>query len=475
MLHFPSSPEDISKAHQRLYFDDMLEFAVQMQEKEMPTGKPVVQINTAVLTGRIISELPYQLTNDQSQVINEIYGKLSEGNKLNALIQGDVACGKTITAFLLMFIAVENGYQSLIMAPTNVLATQHYGDLKEMGEKYGKTVVFLNSTLSTKERKVVLEQIANGEADLIVSTHSAIFQVEYYKLGLVVIDEEHKFGVETREKIRDKTIYDIPFITMSATPIPRTLASTIYGNVTKIFTIASMPSGRKPVNTIAHTGDGIPDILTTELQNGRQAYVVCPLIEVAQEDSLMSACKSVEETLEFYQTYYQACENIHIEALTGKTSKEETERILQDFKDNKIQILISTTVIEVGVNNPNATVIILQNAERYGLTSMHQLRGRVRRGSYEPYCVLCCKDGRDNERINIMCQTDNGFEIAEADLQMRKAGDLVGLKQSGANKTLDLILQYPVMYGEVKKIARQMLLEDDYIEFLQYMKELRCG
>ena len=470
-LHFPISPESAMRAQQRFDFDDMLEFAIKMKQKEIPSGFPMIDFKTSELTSKIIEDLPYTLTNDQRIVVESLYAKIRKKEKVNALIQGDVSCGKTITAFLLMFLASENGYQSIIMAPTNVLASQHYSDLEEMGLKWGKKVVFLKSGMKVGDKREVKRMIKEGEADFIVATHSAIYDVDYANLGLVVIDEEHKFGVETREKLKEKSAYEIPFITMSATPIPRTLATAIYGNSTDIFTIESMPSGRKPVKTIVDTSNRIPALLTEQLKQGRQAYVVCPLIEKAEEDSIMSKCISVDETLSTYQAFYTR-QGIIVEALTGKTSKEETERILKDFKENKIQVLISTTVIEVGVNNPNATVIVLQNAERYGLTSMHQLRGRVRRGSYDPYYILCCEQGTENKRVNMMCQTDNGFKIAEADLEMRKCGDLIGVKQSGANKVIDLILKYPKMYEIIKEIGNEMIKEDNTAKFIDYMENI---
>lgn len=469
-LHFPKNEIDIMKAKQRLIFDDMLAFSLGMKEKERSNGKPFVHFNKTSETFKIISDLPYKLTDDQFNTISDIYNEIGKNGRLSALIQGDVSCGKTITAMLLMFIAAENGYQSLLMAPTIVLASQHYEDMKQLCEKYNKKVVFLKTGLKESEKNEIYKQIKDGTVDFIISTHSGVSDaIEYNNLGLAVIDEEHKFGVATREKVKEKSAYDLPFITMSATPIPRSLASIIFGDLMKIYAIKSMPAGRKPVTTFCHTTSDVPEILKKELEKGRQGYIVCPLIEEAEKDSLMEQCMSVEET---YEKYKKELPEYNIEILTGKTADDEVLRILKDFKDNKIQVLISTTVIEVGVNNPNATVMILQNAERYGISTIHQLRGRVKRGYYEGYCVLVSKQGTVNERLNVICQTEDGFKIAEEDLRLRKSGNLLGVEQSGKNKTIELIETYPDFYQKVKSFADIMVQKGYDKQFLQYMSDL---
>lgn len=358
------------------------------------------------------------------------------------------------------------------MAPTVVLASQHYDELTKLLEGTGLTCAFLNGSLKKKEKDSILSKLASGEINIAVGTHSLTEDsVVFQNLGLIVIDEEQRFGVEKREKMRTKAICNPVYVSMSATPIPRTMASIIYGKNVGLFTIQSMPNGRKPVKTMHMKDQAIPGILVRELLAGRQAYVICPLIEENANSELMTDCLSVMETKDHYDRLLHNF-GFRSEVLTGKMSEKEMLVVLDDFKNNKIQILISTTVVEVGVNNPNATVIVIQNAERFGLSSLHQLRGRVRRGSYEPYCILQSKDA-NNERIAAMCQTDNGFELSKLDLQIRKTGDILGTIQSGSNRYIELMQNYPNSYKYAEKLAEELDERGELDQFLKTMDEIK--
>ena len=356
----------------------------------------------------------------------------------------------------------ESGYQSVLMAPTKVLAEQHYADLCKLceGSIFEGLIVYLSSGMKAKERREKLEKIANGDALLIVGTHSVLSEaIKYWTLGLVVVDEEHKFGVVQREQLAESAEQGVHMITMSATPIPRSLASVLYGANKDIFTISQLPSGRKPVITnIVEDDNKILDFVKSQIKQGRQAYIVCPLID--NETSVDA--KSVEDEIKDIELAFANESEINIASVTGKTKTEDAERILNDFKNNKIQILISTTVIEVGVNVPNATVMVIRDAQRFGLSQLHQLRGRVGRGNYQSYCILSSHE-KDNSRLNVMCETNDGFKIAEADLKNRGTGDLLGTLQSGQNRYVELALLYPKFYEKVKRKVQYLISQKNIL------------
>ena len=473
MIRYPVTPEALKYAMQYFMLEDMLYFAghLNRRNKNIP-GKANPLMPKKDIQQKIISGLPYTLTEGQNDVVNTLANKMAAGENVNALIQGDVSCGKTITAFLLLIQAAENGFQAAIMAPTVVLASQHYDELTKLLEGTSLTCAFLNGSLKKKEKDSILDKLASGEINIVVGTHSLTEDsVVFQNLGLIVIDEEQRFGVEKREKMRTKAICNPVYVSMSATPIPRTMASIIYGKNVDLFTIQSMPNGRKPVKTMYMKDQAIPGILVRELLAGRQAYVICPLIEENTNSELMADCLSVMETKDHYDRLLYNF-GFHSEVLTGKMSEKEMLAVLDDFKNNKIQILISTTVVEVGVNNPNATVIVIQNAERFGLSSLHQLRGRVRRGSYVPYCILQSKDA-NNERIAAMCQTDNGFELSKLDLQIRKTGDILGTVQSGSNRYIELMQNYPNSYKYAEKLVEELDERGELDQFLKTMDEIK--
>lgn len=466
-LHFPVSMGQVEKARDRLVFDDLLFFAMgnELVARDATIKSPF-NIKTCELMPKVWENLPFQLTDDQARAIVDMLGDLGHGQRLNALVQGDVGCGKSIVAFLMMIAFAENGYQAAIMAPTQVLAQQHWEDLKALVEPYGFTVAYLSAGRKASELKKEKARIADGSAQLIVGTRSILSaDVTYKNLALAIIDEEHRFGVAQREGVREKAAAGIHIITMSATPIPRSLAQVMYGNAVQLHTIRSMPSGRRPVATGVQ-----PDrertykfLLGQTLKHHHQAYVVCPMIDPSEK---VEGVLSVEEVSEQYRNALEP-HGVRIATLTGRDKKTYTEETIQNFKNGDIDILIATSVIEVGVNVPNATAMVITNAERFGLSSLHQLRGRVGRSNLQSYCILESYSRSDKSlaRLNALCQTTDGFKIAEADLAIRGAGDILGLKQSGENHYMELMLAYPERYSIAQDEARAILDNEKYRSF----------
>lgn len=452
-MHKPSSVEQIKRAKYRLNMDDLLYFALQLEEKNrnLPAGS-VYGIHSLATTMKIIENLPFQLTKDQKSAYEELVNRIRSGKRLNALIQGDVGCGKTILAFLLMFVMADNGFQSVLLAPTQVLASQHYNELKEMAAPYDIDVVYIANGLKKKEREAILKSIEDGSALMIVGTHSVLSkEVKFHDLGLSITDEEHRFGVLQREEITTKAKAGMHTVTMSATPIPRSLSDVLL-STTEVFNIQSMPNGRKPIQTaICASQNTIFQFIKKEIEKGHQAYVVCPLIEDKQ--GAMEGILSVEQT---YAEYTDAFGKGAVAVLNGKMKEDETENVIQSFKNGEIKILVSTTVVEVGVNVPNATVIVINNAERFGLASLHQLRGRVGRGNSPGYCILNSVH-KDNKRLIALCKYKNGFQIAGADYALRGSGNILGTEQSGSNYYVELSMRYPDLFSELQKYAKKYM------------------
>ena len=452
-MHKPSSVEGVKKAKYRLNIDDLLYFALQLEEKKrnLPAGS-VYGIHSLAITTKIIKNLPFQLTKDQKSAYEELVNRIRSGKRLNALIQGDVGCGKTILAFLLMFVMADNGFQSVLLAPTQVLASQHYNELKEMAAQYNIDVVYIANGLKKKEREAILKSIEDGSALMIVGTHSVLSkEVKFHDLGLSITDEEHRFGVLQREEITTKAKAGMHTVTMSATPIPRSLSDVLL-STTEVFNIQSMPNGRKPIQTaICASQNTIFQFIKKEIEKGHQAYVVCPLIEDKQ--GAMEGILSVEQT---YTEYANVFGKNAVAVLNGKMKEDETEKVIQSFKNGEIKILVSTTVVEVGVNVPNATVIVINNAERFGLASLHQLRGRVGRGNSLGYCILNSVH-KNNKRLLALCKYKNGFQIAEADYALRGCGNILGTEQSGSNYYVELSMRYPDLFSELQKYAKKYM------------------
>ena len=452
-MHKPSSVEGVKKAKYRLNMDDLLYFALQLEEKNrnLPAGS-AYGIHSLAITTKIIENLPFQLTKDQKSAYEELVNRIRSGKRLNALIQGDVGCGKTILAFLLMFVMADNGFQSVLLAPTQVLASQHYNELKEMAAPYDIDVVYIANGLKKKEREAILKSIEDGSALMIVGTHSVLSkEVKFHDLGLSITDEEHRFGVLQREEITTKAKAGMHTVTMSATPIPRSLSDVLL-STTEVFNIQSMPNGRKPIQTaICASQNTIFQFIKKEIEKGHQAYVVCPLIEDKQ--GVMEGILSVEQT---YTEYANIFGKNAVAVLNGKMNEDETEKVIRSFKNGEIKILVSTTVVEVGVNVSNATVIVINNAERFGLASLHQLRGRVGRGNSQGYCILNSVH-KNNKRLLALCKYKNGFQIAEADYALRGCGNILGTEQSGSNYYVELSMRYPDLFNELQKYAKKYM------------------
>ena len=452
-MHKPSSVEGVKKAKYRLNMDDLLYFALQLEEKNrnLPAGS-AYGIHSLAITTKIIENLPFQLTKDQKSAYEELVNRIRSGKRLNALIQGDVGCGKTILAFLLMFVMADNGFQSVLLAPTQVLASQHYNELKEMAAPYDIDVVYIANGLKKKEREAILKSIEDGSALMIVGTHSVLSkEVKFHDLGLSITDEEHRFGVLQREEITTKAKAGMHTVTMSATPIPRSLSDVLL-STTEVFNIQSMPNGRKPIQTaICASQNTIFQFIKKEIEKGHQAYVVCPLIEDKQ--GVMEGILSVEQT---YTEYANIFGKNAVAVLNGKMNEDETEKVIRSFKNGEIKILVSTTVVEVGVNVSNATVIVINNAERFGLASLHQLRGRVGRGNSQGYCILNSVH-KNNKRLLALCKYKNGFQIAEADYALRGSGNILGTEQSGSNYYVELSMRYPDLFNELQKYAKKYM------------------
>lgn len=455
MLHYPTDM-NMEKAKQRLVVNELTEFACRLEEQERHAAKGThVIIKTLKVVHDIIGSLPYKLTDDQEKCLKEMIANIKDGRRVSGLLQGDVGCGKTMVAILLMVAMAENGYQAVLMAPTTILAKQHYEEIKAYADKYGLTSAYVDGTLSSAEKRLALAAIESGEAKLIVGTQSLTTdKVVLKKPGMIIIDEEHRFGVEQRNALMKEAENGVNTLLMSATPMPRTLAGTLYGSSTQIYDIKTMPSNRIPVQTAVNGSDKvILEFIKGQLKEGRQAYVVCPLIETGEEGT-MEGVRSITDTGILYSKFFEPEYKVGI--LTGKMKKSEMDSITDEYKAGKIHILISTTVIEVGINVPNASVIVISNAERFGLAAMHQLRGRVGRGSYKSYCILESKD-KKNARLQTMVNCRDGFSIAEEDLKLRGAGDLVGTIQSGFTRQIELAMKYPNMYNRLKELAKEIV------------------
>lgn len=456
--HQPKTMEESEKGIQRLLLNDLVYFALhnELNKNELPKGSQF-NIKSLGLMKAIKKDLPFQLTPDQEKAVDEMISLVRDGRRLQSLILGDVGSGKTVTAALLAASFVGSGYQVVIMAPTQVLAKQHYESMLGLFSPYGIKITYLDSSLKTKERRELLKEISSGDAKLVVGTHSCIGRdVVYNKLALTVVDEEHKFGVKQRNAIVGKAATGAHSITMSATPIPRSLAQVLYGEDIHLHIIKTMPAGRKPIITgIARDQQKVFKFLAREIQKGHQAYVVCPAIDTSE---IVPELCSVESVAEEYKKKLGPL-GIRIGTLTGRDEKGAIEDTINRFKNRDLDILIATTVIEVGVNVPNATAMVIHNAERFGLSGLHQLRGRVGRSDLQSYCVLSSEsqDEKALYRLNAMCQVSDGFQIAETDLKLRGAGDFLGTQQSGQNKYVMQMLAYPERYQTAVKIAHELI------------------
>lgn len=482
--HYPSSANGLTQANYRLKFEEL--FYVQLSVLRY------ARLRQGTIRGHVFSRvgdyfntfyshhLPFQLTEAQKRVIREMHADMKSGRQMNRLVQGDVGSGKTMVALMTMLIALDNGYQACIMAPTEILAEQHFATFRKMLGDMPVHVELLTGMVKGKRRKAVIEGLQTGEVQILVGTHAVIEDnVLFRNLGLVVIDEQHRFGVAQRAKLWEKNLTPPHVLVMTATPIPRTLAMTLYGDL-DVSVIDELPPGRKPIQTM-HMYDNNPDKLyrgiNQQIQEGRQVYMVYPLVKESEKLDL----KNVEAAYVHLQKIFP---QYKISMVHGQMKPADKDAEMQRFVCGETQILVATTVIEVGVNVPNASVMVIQNAERFGLSQLHQLRGRVGRGASQSYCILVTKyelSSDTRRRIEIMTETNDGFEIAEADLRFRGPGDLEGTQQSGI--AFDLKLANLARDGQIVQLARETasaILDEDptlsqpqhriMVERLRYLK-----
>lgn len=465
-IHFPKDKEAFYHARERLVFEEFLIFilALRRMKETNEKTKNTFSFPNHELVDNLIQRLPYELTNAQKKVWHEIQSDMCGERVMSRLVQGDVGSGKTIIALLGLVLAGINGYQGAMMAPTEVLAKQHYASITELFEEYDipLNVELLTGSMTAKEKRESYERIASGEADIIVGTHALIQdKVEYKNLALVVTDEQHRFGVKQREKLAEKG--QTPHIlVMSATPIPRTLAIILYGDL-DISVIDELPANRLPIkNCVVDTSyrNTAYTFIKKQVAEGRQCYVICPMVE---ESEFLEA----ENVIDYARMLQGELGNgIKVGHLHGKMKQAEKDAIMEQFGKNEIQVLVSTTVIEVGINVPNATVMMVENAERFGLAQLHQLRGRVGRGKHQSYCIFmsASKTNDTKERLSILNKSNDGFYIASEDLKLRGPGDLFGIRQSGVLdfKMADVFQDAKILQRASE--AAQLMKRDPHLE-----------
>lgn len=463
-IHLAQNEALLSQARYRLKFEELFYIQlrlIKMKLVRQDKFKGIVFTDTAILTQFYKEHLPFELTDAQKRVIREIYTDMKSGKQMNRLLQGDVGSGKTIVAFICMLLAVGGGAQAALMAPTEILAQQHYTNLKKYADKMGIGIALLTGSVKKSKRKPIHQTLEEGSLKILVGTHALLEEeVKFNKLGLAIIDEQHRFGVAQRSKLWQKNATVFPhMLVMTATPIPRTLAMTLYGDL-EISVIDELPKGRKPIKT-THRYDShrlqVNGFIRSQLNEGRQIYIVYPLIDESEKLDL-------KHLMDGYESISRAFPDVPISIVHGQMKPEAKDYEMARFVKGETKIMVATTVIEVGVDVPNASVMIIESAERFGLSQLHQLRGRVGRGAEQSYCILMTgnKLSADSRiRIDTMVKTNNGFEISETDLKLRGPGDLMGTQQSGA---LDLLIADLGKDGEILKTAReaaQTILQHD--------------
>lgn len=477
-LHLPESHDHIRQARRRLVYEELLLFQLKLQmfkkiRRENSAG--IGQGFDSEIVGDFKRSLPFPLTNAQEWVCQEILQDMRSPERMNRLLQGDVGSGKTVVAAICLFASVKAGFQGALMVPTEILAEQHFDSLKELLEPYGICVTLLTSSIKGKPRREVLAKLKKGEVDIVIGTHALIQdEVSFRSLGLAITDEQHRFGVAQRRTLTGKgPSPDVLY--MTATPIPRTLAISLFGDM-DVSTIDEMPAGRQPIETYwaKHSMfSRVLDFVAKELQRGRQAYVICPLIE--ESDKL-----DVQNAIDLHATLQQHFHRYNVGLMHGRLSSEEKEQVMEAFSRNRCHVLVSTTVVEVGVNVPNATVMLIYDAERFGLAQLHQLRGRVGRGAAQSYCILLADPKSDNgkQRMRIMTETNDGFLLSEEDLKLRGAGDFFGSSQSGLPdfKLADLTHDYRALETARNDAAQLINSEafwqkDIYFQLRDYLRK----
>lgn len=455
-IHFPESQELLEQARFSLIFEELFLIQLKMvrirEQNSHNHSALALKIKEKGLVKEFIDNLPFELTGAQKKAVNEILNDLNSDVPMARLLQGDVGSGKTVVATIMLLAGVENGYQGALMAPTEILAQQHYNNLQQWLSPIGISVGLFLGSQGKKIREKFRTDLRNGQMNIAVGTHALIQEdVDFNNLGAIIVDEQHRFGVKQRNVLKKKS-QNPQILTMTATPIPRTLALTVHGDL-DLTIIDELPKGRKPIKTSLVTSHrGVYELIQSEIDAGRQAYVVYPLIEESETLSAKAA------TIEAERLQKEVFPQYKIGLLHGKLKNDEKEQVMKDFKDKKYDILVSTTVVEVGVDVPNATVMLIENAERFGLSQLHQLRGRVGRNSLQSYCILhtSTKSQETRGRLNIMTQTNDGFVIAEKDLQLRGPGEFLGTRQSGLP---DLIISDIVRDAKILEMARNEAID----------------
>jgi ATP-dependent DNA helicase RecG len=477
-IHFPVSDKAYKAALRRLKFEELFVAQVRLNLVRISrhqSSRGVIFEKVGDFFNTFYNQyLPFELTGAQKRVLKEIRTDTARGRQINRLLQGDVGSGKTIVALLSMLLAADNGYQSCLMAPTEILAQQHYQGLSALLKDMGVELALLTGSTKTAARKKIMQGLQDGTLHFVVGTHAVIEdKVQFHNLGFVVVDEQHRFGVAQRAKLWEKAVVPPHVLVMTATPIPRTLAMTAYGDL-DYSVMDELPPGRQPITTV-HRNEmmraSVMDFVKTEIEKGRQAYFIYPLIEESEKLSYEDLMQGYEQVKSFFPE-----PNYRISMVHGRQPSDQKETNMARFVNGDTQIMVATTVIEVGVNVPNASVMVIESSEKFGLSQLHQLRGRVGRGSEKSFCVLLTGQKVSNdarERIKIMCATNDGFLIAEKDLELRGPGDIEGTRQSGALnfKLANIVNDKEVL--EVAKIAAEKLVEEDHTLNLAKNLELK--
>ncbi len=474
-IHFPKEFEDFKRARRRLVFEELLSTQLallQLKNNNLTDKKGITFCKDAKMSD-VINTLPFNLTKAQLRVLQEIDENMESEKSMNRLLQGDVGSGKTIVALVSAYKAVKSGYQAAILAPTAILATQHLINFQKILDKFDIRCELLISGITKKKKEDILERLQNGEIDIIIGTHALLEEnVVFKNLGLVVTDEQHRFGVKQRTKIAEKG-QNPDVLVMSATPIPRTLALILYGDL-DISIIDELPPNRKTIETFAVTKrmeERVNNFIKKQVDEGRQAYIVCPLVEDSEEED-----NNLKSVISLYETCQKEIfPNYRVDYIHGKMKPKEKDEIMNRFKNGEIDILISTTVIEVGVDVPNASIMVIEDSQRFGLAQLHQLRGRVGRGEYKSYCVLKYKGNGQNtkERMKVMCETNDGFVISQKDLELRGSGDFFGTMQHGipdfkiANLFTDVDVLKLVQEAAIKIVNKDRKLENEENKLLK--------
>lgn len=470
-IHFPKDEQQLELARHRLVFDEFFLFLLSMRRLELHRAK--IENHYPIHAGdacqSLLESLPYELTNAQKRTLDEIQQDMSGDSVMNRLVQGDVGSGKTIVAMIALLMTVESGYQGAFMAPTEVLATQHYENFQKQLGPYSVHVELLIGSTPAKEKRRIYQGLQDGSVDIVIGTHAIIQErIEYQKLALVITDEQHRFGVHQREQLANKG-KEPHVLVMSATPIPRTLAIILYGDL-DISIMDEMPASRLPIKNCVVGAESRPTayhFIEKEVEKGHQAYVICPMVEGSESTEMENVVDYADNLRTNLSPYIQ------VEYLHGKMSAKEKSGIMERFYANEIQVLVSTTVIEVGIDNPNATVMMIENAERFGLAQLHQLRGRVGRGKEQSYCIMINTSDKEEakERLDVLYQSNDGFHIANEDLRLRGPGDFFGVRQSG-----EMIFHLADIYSDADILkqaqsALQYLERENYdFEHIQHYK-----